>query len=87
MKILLISPMPPPYGGIASWTKKFLRRNRQRIMKFMTNMSRYYQGLSNKNVKKCLTCVSKTNILAVRVLCEAEAGRKSFKKRNGLFVL
>ena len=32
-----------------------------------TNMSRYYQGLSNKNMKKCLTCVSKTNILAVGV--------------------
>ena len=53
----------------------------------MTNMSRYYQGLSNKNVKKCLTCVSKTNILAVGVWCEAKAGIKSFKKRDSLFVL
>lgn len=29
MKVLLVSPLPPPKGGIATWTERFVEYSKQ----------------------------------------------------------
>mgnify|MGYP003311193801 CR=1 FL=1 len=50
MKILLVSPLPPPNGGIATWTQMYLE-NQMKFCNQVTLINSAIQGERINNLK------------------------------------
>ena len=50
-KVLLVSPLPPPVGGIATWTKQILGSS-DRMLQEGVNLKHYNYNLKNRKITK-----------------------------------
>ena len=75
MNIMLISPLPPPVGGIASWTVKYIKSaNEHKINLFVVNTSiigiRSYNLQNNVNMYDEIRRTKAIMVSMIRVVCK-----------------
>ena len=73
MKVLLLSPLPPPSGGIARWTERYLKwcKNRHDVIVVNTALQGERVGIAGKQIK--LTDEIKR---AAYIICKTQKGLK-----------